>query len=129
MSTLKSLRAEIKQALNEGGLNAVEYTEKLVPPCVFVIPDENYVLPTGSNNTFGEWNVGIRLAAVGPKGTTRFTADAIDDMIEKVLIVLVDQDVEITSVNAAQFIELNGVQYFAAIITIEIYLSNLGKEQ
>jgi hypothetical protein len=121
---LTELRAQVVQALKEAELKAIEYTEKITPPCALVLPAERYVIPNQEGNTFGEWTVGIRVLLVAPKGTPAFMANKIDEMIGKAVFALAQQEVNVTNVSAPYTLEFFGNEYFGSVIEIEIYISN-----
>lgn len=123
MTALNSLRAEVKQVLEGAGIRAIEYAEnKVVPPIAVVVPDEPYIVrPEASRaNTFGEFNVGIRVLLIAGKGTSKVQANELDSMIEKAVVAL--EDFDVVEVTAPGETVLNGVSHFGSIISIEATL-------
>lgn len=117
MGSLNSLREDVKAALGEAGIRAIEYAEsKVVPPIAVVVPDDPYVIAS-TGNTFGQYSVGIRVLLIGGKGTNKVAANELDGMIEKAVLAL--EDFDVTEVSAPGETILNGTSHFGSIISIE----------
>lgn len=118
MNALTDLRTEITDALTEAGIKAAEYVqESIVPPVAVVIPADPYITLPGGKHPFGEYNVSINVLIIGGKGTNRTSARKIDSMIISVLDALDDWD--ITEVTAPQEMNLKGIVFMGAVVTLE----------
>jgi hypothetical protein len=122
---LTDLRAEVKDALSEAGINAVEYVkENLVPPVAVVVPADPYVrFETGSR--FGQYTVSIQVLLIAGKGTNSAVAEKIDSTIVDVLDAL--QDWDISEVTPPMQLNLKGIAYTGAVVTLGME-NSLNKE-
>lgn len=128
VNTLTKVRADVKDALNVAGLNAFEYVqEAFTPPACIVLPDNPYVTAPVGNNPFNKpYSVRLQILIIGGKGTNRITAEQIDSMLVSVVGALED-DWEISEVQAPQEVSLRGVAYIGSVVTLAAN-TNLEKE-
>lgn len=120
MSTLTKARKDVADALNEAGLKAVEYVqENIVPPVCVVLPNPSYVsAPVGQNPFKKPYSIRMDVLVIGGKGTNKSAAERIDSMLASAIEALED-DWDITEVEAPQEVSIKGITYLGALVTLE----------
>lgn len=120
MNTLTSIREEVKDALKEEGYNAAEYVaENIVPPVCIVVPSDSYITTPVGQNPFGHYSVTLQVLLIGGKGTNKTAAEKIDSMIIGVVDTL-DEQWDVTEVTAPQNMNLKGINYIGAVVTLVV---------
>ena len=118
VNQLSDLRADISNLLNEAGIHSIDYGEpKIHPPVAVVLPNDDYVTQR-SGDTFGQFNVSIRVMLLGPKATASVASNTMDDLIVTALIALGDH-FDVVSVSAPGEAQISNVSYFASVIDID----------
>lgn len=119
VNTLSSIREDIRDVLTEAGIKAVEYVqENIVPPVAVIVPATPYVTTPEGTNPFGHYTVSVSILLIAGKGTNRTAAAKIDSMIVECINAL-DDDWDIAEVTAPQEMNLKGIKFMGAVVTLE----------
>ena len=120
VNTLTDARNRVSDALMAAGLKAYDYiSESFTTPACFVLPDSPYVTgPVGSNPFGNPYSIRMQVLVVGGKGTNKTAAEQIDSMLVSVIDAL-DEDWEITEVQAPQEVTVKTSQYLGALVLLE----------
>lgn len=126
MSALSDLRADLRDKLTAA--NIVAFTivpEKAVPPFVYAAPDDPYISYEGGVGlTYGEALVRHRLGLIVPAGVNEVEADALDELVLKVLAIDFTPHV-IEAVDEPGQIRLNGQTHLAAVVHLAVAVNLL----
>ena len=121
MSALSELRADLRDKLTEAGLFAFTIIpEKAQPPFVFAAPDDPYVsYPGDMNLSYGEALVRHRLGLVVAAGVNEVEADALDELLLKVLAIDFAPH-QIDTVDEPGQIAINGQAHLAVAVHLSV---------
>lgn len=117
MSALSDLRADLKAKLEAAGVFAFTIVpETAVPPFVFAAPDDPYIdYEGGIGLAYGEALVRHRLGLVVPAGVNEVEAEALDELVLKVLAIDFAPH-EVQTVDEPGQIRLNGQTHLAVAV-------------
>ena len=109
MSSLATLRQDLKEALEEQDLKAVEYLpERIQPPIALVSASDPYL---EQGLTACLFKVSLEVTLVAAKATNANSTNALDDMIESAIYATGDWFID--TINAPFILEANNAQYLA----------------
>lgn len=109
MSALAELRQDLRDALEEQGLKAVEYLpERLSPPVALVSASDLYIEQGLTNCLF---KVTLEVTLVAAKAVNERATNDLDTMIESAILATGDWFID--SINAPFLLEANNAQYLA----------------
>lgn len=117
MSRLSDLRTDLRNKLDAAGLFAFTIVpENAVAPFVYAAPDDPYISYEGGLGlSYGEALVRHRLGLVVPAGVNEVEADALDELVLKVLAIDFAPHV-IEAVDEPGQISVNGQTHLAAVV-------------
>ncbi|KRB73077.1 hypothetical protein ASE01_20085 [Nocardioides sp. Root190] len=126
MSALSQLRTELRDKLTEADLFAFTIVpEKVTPPFVYAAPDEPYIsFEAGADLAFGEAVVRHRLGLVVAAGVNEVEADALDELLLKVLAIDFSPHV-IDTVDEPGQIRVNQQTHLAAAVHLSVAVNLL----
>ena len=114
MSSLATLRQDLKEGLEEQDLKAVEYLpERLSPPIALVSAGEPYIEQGLTNCLF---KVTLEVTLVAAKAVNEKATNALDEMIESAILATGDWFID--SINAPFILEANNAQYLACKVRL-----------
>lgn len=124
MSALSQLRTDLRDKLSAAGLHAFNIVpEKVTPPFVYAGPDEPYIDFEGDTGlSYGECRVRHRLGLVVAAGVNEVEADALDDLVLKVLGLDLSPHV-IDTVDEPGQIRINGQTHLAATVHVSVAIN------
>lgn len=86
------------------------------PPVALLVPANPYITPAEQGTFCEPWNVNVNLMLIVGKGDMALVQEQADDFVEKVLTTL--KDYPITEVSPLVEIEISGLTYAGAVISI-----------
>lgn len=117
---LLELRTAVTEALNTGGVSAVEYVgEVITAPGAVVVPADPYLTAggPGTDLPFGMTAVELDVLLLSGLMTAKKQATAMDELIEKAVTALDEFDVR--SVTRPGVITLKGAKYLACTVRVQ----------
>lgn len=117
--------------LEEVGIKAYGYQEnKYTPPVALVVPAENDYVTMREGDRFGQINVAVQVLLIGPRAGAKASIETFDELILDALKALGDE-FDVVSIQTPGEAVVNGVNYYALIISIEaqININDYNKEE
>ena len=119
MGLLSTARQDIKETLELNGIKAVGYNEdNILAPVAIIVPDEMYILPPANKQKMNQLNVGISVLVVASRGLKDKHADELDDLIEKVVLLL-DEFMDIDYVTGPGKVSIKSQDHLGAVIHVQ----------
>jgi hypothetical protein len=120
MSEAGAAKAELALTLQEAGLDVYDYVpERVTPPVLVLRPGSPYIAPGSVGSCY---DLNLELVIVSGHATNETTSDDLDDLIEQTLVAL-PTDAGVGSVAQPYLLSLNGNDYLATTINIDLQIS------
>lgn len=120
MSELGAAKAELALTLQEAGLDVYDYIpERVTPPVVVIRSGSPYIQPSSVGS---EYLVNLELVVVAGFATNETSTDDLDDLIEQTVLAI-PSDAGFTNVSQPYTLVMNGNDYLATTIGIDLQIS------
>lgn len=113
MGFLSELRADLADSLDDLGIKASSFVpERITPPVVIITAGDPYV----EQATYCEFTVRLNLEVITATASNSIATDALDDVVESIVIGLGDYDIE--TVSSPWELVAGTASYLGATVTV-----------
>jgi hypothetical protein len=120
MSEAGAAKAELALNLQEFGLDVYDYVpERVTPPVVVIRPGSPYIAPGSVGRVY---DLNLELVVVAGFATNETATDDLDQLIQQTLSAI-PQDAGVGSVAQPYILAVNGNDYLATTINVDLQIS------